>query len=255
MLRSIWTSKTGLDANQDRLDLISNNLANTTTTGYKKLDLSFKDLLSESLDRKGYPLQDKSAIMGTGARTTDWFRSNKQGNLTSTGLNTDLCIDGENHYFRLTTPTGQKVYTRDGSFQIDSAGKLVDAYGNRLDIEYNPGYENTFLASDKMTINEEGYIYLTENNGISTQIGKINLYTAIGDKAFISNGDSTFVPAENATVYQSGEANIHQGYIEASNVDMAQEFTDMIVTQRAFQLSTKALQTANDMWGMINNIR
>ena len=89
MLRTIWTSKTGLNAQQVKLDTISNNLANSGTMGYKRVDVGFKDLLNESLDRKGYPVNDKDASMGTGVRTTEWYRDNTQGFLTDTGLPTD----------------------------------------------------------------------------------------------------------------------------------------------------------------------
>lgn len=256
MLRTIWTSKTGLDANQDKLDAISNNIANSTTTGYKKEKVGFKDLLNETLNRKGYPLNDKTADMGTGVRTTNWYEQDTQGNLTQTGRSTDLCIDGETTYFRLTTPDGGKVYTRDGSFEIDSNGKLVDTNGNMLDIEYMNGHtaDNTVLTTDNLNVDSEGYIYSKEN-GQDNLIGKINLYTSTGSQPFVSTGNNLYVPAQGSGVQQSTTAQIHQGYLEASNVDISQEFTDMIVTQRAFQLSSKALQTADDMWGMVNNMR
>lgn len=256
MLRTLWTSKTGLSANQDRLDAISNNIANVGTTGYKKLNVGFKDLLSESLDRQGYPLNDKEANMGTGVKTTEWYRSGKQGNLTNTGLNTDLCIDGENTYFRLTTPQGGKVYTRDGCFKIDEMGRLVDSCRNIVDIDFAPGksYDNVKLATEELSINDEGYLYLTKA-GVKEYIGKINLYTAVGDQAFVSIGNNLYVPAADANVELANGTKMYQGYIEASNVDIAVEFTDMIVTQRAFQLCSKSLQTADEMWGMINNIR
>lgn len=254
MLRALWTSKTGLAAQQDRLDLISQNISNSSTTGYKQMTSGFKDLYSESLDRLGYPIKDKNATTGTGVRTTNWYENSKQGALQSTGQATDLAIEGEGNYFRLTNARGEKVYTRDGSFQIDSAGKLVDSNGNRLDIEYANGKENTFLNGSNMSINSSGEIYQKNNNNEYEYIGKINTYTAVGSSAFITIGDNLYVPSEGARVTQ-GNAKIHQGYLEASNVDLAQEFTDMIVAQRAFQLSSKALQTADELWGDVNNMR
>ncbi|NLK94046.1 MAG: flagellar basal body rod protein FlgG [Clostridiales bacterium] len=258
MLRTLWTSRTGMNANQERLDVISNNLANSSTAGYKKLEIGFKDLLSESLDRRGYPIYDKTSIMGTGTRTTAWYRDGHQGNLMVTEIATDLCIEGEGQYFRLTQPDGTKVYTRDGAFKIDSLGRLVDSFGNKVDIEFDPGRneENTPFTVDSFMVDTEGYVYRKENN-IFNRVGKINLYTATGDNAFNSVGNNLFVPAEGADVriVDVDNTRIHQGYLEGSNVDVAQEMTDMIVTQRAFQLSSKSLQTADDMWGMINNMR
>ena len=256
MLRTIWTSKTGLAANQEKLDAISNNIANSSTMGYKKINVGFKDLLSESLDRKGYPVNDKSSIMGTGVKTTQWYSSGTQGNLYSTEMSTDFCIEGEGHYFRLTRPDGTKVYSRDGAFQVDSKGRLVDTSGNIVDIEYMNGFNenNAGLSPANILVSEEGYVYKSEN-GVNTLVGRINLYTAVGDKAFISLGNNLYVAAEDANVVVSNNANIYQGYLEGSNVDIATEFTDMIVTQRAFQLASKSLTTADEMWGMVNNIR
>ncbi len=258
MLRTLWTSKTGMNANQERLDVISNNLANSTTTGYKKVEIGFKDLLSESLDRRGYPIYDKTSIMGTGARTTAWYRDSTQGNLQATEVATDFAIDGAGQYFRVTKNDGSKAYTRDGAFKIDSQGTLVTTTANKVDIEYVQGRNegNTVFKDDTLMIDTEGNVYNKEGDTYNI-VGKINLYTAVGDTAFNSTGDNLFLPSDDAniTVVPADETRIYQGYLEGSNVDVAQEMTDMIVTQRAFQLSSKALQTADDMWGMINNLR
>ena len=258
MLRTLWTSKTGMDANQQKLDAIGNNLANASTMGYKKVNVGFKDLLSESLDRQGYPINDKTSIMGTGVRTTTWSRNNTQGNLQDTELATDLAIDGAGNYFRLTTADGSKVYSRDGSFKIDTKGELVDSNSNKLDIEFANGRnaENTKFKEENMMIDTDGNIFLKED-GIFNNVGKLNLYTAIGEDAFQSVGDNMFVPKQGANVQiaNPNSTKIRQGFIEGSNVDVTQEMTDMIVTQRAFQLSSKSLETADQMWGMINNMR
>jgi flagellar basal-body rod protein FlgG len=248
----------GMDAYQQKLDAIGENLANSSTMGYKKINVGFKDLLSESLDRKGYPVNDRTAIMGTGVKTTEWSRDNSQGNLQETGISTDLCIDGAGNYFRLTNVDGSKVYTRDGSFKIDSTGTLVDANALKVDLEYVQGRnaENTKFKEENILIDNNGNVFLKEGE-LFNKVAKLNLYTATGNEAFKSIGQNLFVPGEGANVQVSdmSNVNINQGYLEGSNIDTATEMTDMIVTQRAFQLSSKSLQTADEMWGMINNIR
>lgn len=255
MFNSIMTSRSGMNANQDRLDAISNNLANSSTPGYKKIEVGFKDLLSESLDRQGYPIYDKNASMGTGVKTTNWFRDNTQGSLSETGLETDMMIEGKG-YFKLTDTDGKDVYTRDGGFQIDKNQQLVDKEGRRVEINYVDGRssDNVKFEKDNLNIDTSGNISIIEN-GAYTKVAQIPMYTAVGDQSFKSIGDNLFVPADGAQVQQTTTSLVHQGYLERSNVDMASEFTDMIVTQRAFQLSSKGLQTSDEMWGMVNNLR
>lgn len=255
MIRSIMTSKTGMNAQQERLDIISNNLANSSTYGYKKMNVGFKDLFQESLDRKGYPIYDKDATMGIGTRTSDVYRDNKVGNLVTTGVSTNLSIDGEG-YFKVFKADGTEAYTRDGSFKIDSSGQLVDSCGNRVEIQFANGrsYNNTTLNENNFVVGQDGTIYMNGNNTF-TEIGKINVYTATGDNAFKSIGNNLFVAADGVQVRESNDYNIEQGYLEGSNVDMGEEMVNMIVAQRAFQLTSKCLQTSDEMWGMINGMR
>lgn len=255
MLRTMWTSKTGLNAQQVKLDTISNNLANSGTTGYKKVDIGFKDLLSESLDRKGYPINDKNASMGTGVKTSDWYRDNTQGNLLDTGLSTDLSVDGQG-MFRVVAPDGSHYYTRDGAFSVDSMGRLVDSMGNKVYIEYTNGRneQNTRLSASTLLVDSKGGVYNKEGDTF-IKVGDIPLYTAVGSNAFLSAGDNLYVPAEGVNVERTTDFTMYQGFLEGSNVDIASEFTDMIVTQRAFQLSTKAMESADEMWSMVNNMR
>lgn len=255
MFRTIMTSKMGMNANQERLDVISNNLANSSTVGYKKVNLGFKSLLQESLDRKGYPVNDRNSDMGTGVRTTEWFRDSKQGDLMTTDISTDFAIDGEG-YFGINMPDGSTAYTRDGAFKIDVNGTLVDSQGNKVEIEFAEGnsYNNIRFSEDNFLVKDDGNIYM-ELDGAIERVCSIPIYTAIGDNAFRSIGDNLYSLSEDANLQRSTNFNINQGLLEMSNIDMSTEFTDMIVTQRAFQLSSKSLQTADEMWGMINAMR
>lgn len=255
MLTTLWTSKSGLNANQDKLDVIANNMANVSTTGYKKVNVGFKDLLSSSLDEWGNPLNDKSASVGNGVKTGACTTDNTQGSLQTTSKNTDFAIDGQG-YFKVISSDGTEYYTRDGNFTIDTYGRLVNSSGNILEIQYTNGYSqnNTGLTADNFTVKNSGEIYVN-NNGVYTKIGEIPVYTAVGSDAFTSVGDNLYKELDGVQVYRTLDADIYQGYLEGSNVDLTQEMTDMIITQRAFQLSAKGITTADEMWEMINNLR
>lgn len=255
MLRTLWTGKTGMNANQIKLDTISNNLANANTTGYKRVDVGFKDLLSESLDRNGYPINDKTSTIGTGVKTTGMFNDNAQGGLRDTGISTDLSIDGEG-YFRVTLPDGSSAYTRDGSFQIDGQGVLVDSNGNKVALQYVNGKSEgkPAFSTSNLLFDTSGNVYVKGKEKFE-KVAEIPLYTAVGNEAFLPAGENLYLPGAGVAVTRTTNADIYQGFLEGSNVDIATEFTDMIVTQRAFQLSSKSIQTADEMWGMINNMR
>ena len=249
MLRTLWTGKTGMNANQDKLDAISNNIANSTTMGYKKIDVGFKDLLTESLDRNGIPLNDKDSVIGTGTRTSEWFRDNSQGMLQETLRSTDLSIDGLG-YFKIISDNGQEAYTRDGALAIDSRGRLVDNRGNKLELNYLNGY-----SEDNVVFNKDNFLVDIKDKGNFIQVAEIPVYTAVGDRAFLSIGDNLFTPSPGVEVQRTTDFDIYQGSLEGSNVDIATEFSEMILTQRAFELSSRGVKTADEMWGMINNMR
>ncbi len=254
-MRILWNSKAAMVANQDKLDAISNNIANINTTGYKRVEVSFKDLMSETLDRTGYPTNSDSAYTGTGVRITEPYRDDTQGKLLQTGLKTDIAIDGQG-YFRVTKFDGSYGYTRDGSFTIDRDGKLVNAAGDVLELEFNEGYsyENLKLSEEAILINYEGELSVKDGETVKT-VAVIPLYNTLGGDTMISTGENTYAPKEGATVYRTSDAELYQGYLEGSNVDLSEEITELILTQRAFQLGTKAMETADQMRGMINNLR
>lgn len=255
MLRTLWTSKAGMNANQERLDVISNNLVNSNTTGYKKVEVGFKDLLSQSLDRKGLPLNNKDSVIGTGSKTSEWYRDNTQGNLLDTSITTDLAIDGEG-YFKVVSQDGREYYTRDGNFNIDSLGRLVDTRGNKVEIKYTNGFsdENVNFTKNNILVDKSGQVFV-KNSDKFTKVGDLSVYTATGDRAFLAAGDNLYTPVPGADITEAKGYDIHQGMLEGSNVDIATEFSDMIVTQRAFELSAKGITTADEMWGMINNLK
>ena len=248
-------SKSGMNAYQEKLDYISNDLANVSTTGYKSTDIGFKDLFTETLNRKGTPLYDKTAVNGTGVRTGINYSRNTQGNLLNTGGKTDLAIDGEG-YFAAYQSDGSIAYTRDGNLKIDSSGTLVDSLGNRIYIQYTEGASEgqPALKAEDLSINQNGEISMKIGEQM-VDIGKIPLFTAIGDKSFIPIGNNYFVPTQDAQITEASDYDIIQGMLEGSNVNTSEAFTDMILSQRAFQLNSKAISVADDLWGMINSMR
>lgn len=260
VLRALWTSKTGLAAQQQKLDNISNNLANVNTAGYKRQEVSFQDLVYENIERLGYPTTTDAKtpqINGTGARIGAALRDNTQGSLLSTGMNTDLALDGPG-YFRVNKPDGTQAYLRSGSFNVDSLGRLVDKTGNILDIEYttegNAINEAGGLSADNFTVDQSGKISVRQGNDI-VDYGTINIYNFTGRDALLSAGKNLYVPKDGAELYTEKGTNILQGLLENSNVDIAREMTDMIVAQRSFELNSKGIKTADDMWGLINNMK
>lgn len=257
MINIFSTAKSGMSAYQTKLDHLSNDLVNASTTAYKSVDVGFKDLLTERLDRKGVPIQNKDAINETGVRIGTEYRNNTQGNLLTTGLKTDLALDGKG-YFAAKQPDGTMAYTRDGNFAVDSNGVLVDASGNKVYIEYTNGASEGMpkLSQDNLSVDSKGTISILMNNEM-VEVGRIPVFTAVGSRAFLALGSNYFVPDEGVTVTECNpnDYDIRQGYLEASNVDTADTLTSVILTQRAFELSSKAITVADELWGLINSMR
>lgn len=261
MIRLMWTSKSGMIAQQEKLESISNNLVNATTEGYKKVNTSFSDLLNDSLDRRGYPLTNRAEGKlqhSVGVKTNKWTRDNAQGPLLNTNKKTDLALDGEG-FFQITLMDGSKGYTRNGSFNLDVNGDLVDKNGNFVDIVNNG--KNIKLSSLNFEFNNED-LHINEKGDVSiksgkdfVEVGSLQVKKFIGDDALISRGDSIYIRNEGSTMMNANDFSMHQGYLEQSNVKMEDEITELILAQRAFQMSSNALKTSDEMWGMVNNLK
>lgn len=258
MIRSIWNSRSGMAAQMDKLDTISNNMANSTTVGYKRVDVKFNDLMQEDLNKLGYPVSEgKRQFTGSGVKSTEIERDNTQGNLMQTNMNTDLAIDGKG-YFKVIDSEGKSFYTRGGSFSIDSSGTIVDKSGNKLVIldagGANINRQGTGFTNDSFIVDNSGYIRSDKHRGL-----RIPIYDTIGDSSMKSIGDSLYVPKNDGNtrknIIESKDFSLLQGFTEQSNVDLGREMSELIITQRAFQLNSTALKTADEMWGMANNLR
>ncbi len=260
VLRALWNSKSAMAAQQEKLDMISNNIANVGTSGYKREEVSFQDLVYEQIERQGYPTSTDARtalINGSGVKVSSALRDNTQGSLLNTGSNTDIAIDGPG-YFRVSKPDGSTAYLRSGTFNIDSLGRLTDKNGNLLEIEYTDQGKainaSGGLSSDNFTLDKSGIITVKQGTDI-VNYGKIDIYNVTGTDSLIAAGNNLYVPKAGAAVYQETGSNLLQGFQENSNVDIAKEMVDMIVAQRSFDLSSKGITTADEMWSLINNMK
>lgn len=266
MIRSIWNSRSGMSAQMEKLNAVSNNIANVNTTGYKRIDVNFSNLMQETLNRRGYPVSgnegNNPSITGTGVKASELQMDNSQGSLIQTGSNTDLAIDGKG-MFMVIDSNGNKAYTRGGSFGVDRDGTIVDSNGNRLVILNQNGeninVEGAGFTKESFTFDERGNLQGDNYVGL-----RIPIYKTIGDNSMKSIGKNLYSPEvtidenglmQEAEVTESQDGDILQGFIENSNVDLGKEMSDMIITQRAFQLNSTALKTADEMWQMANNLK
>ncbi|MFI3210767.1 MAG: flagellar hook-basal body complex protein [Peptostreptococcaceae bacterium] len=251
MYNLLQTSKTGMQATQIRIDTISNNMVNAQTVGYKKLENSFLDTYTETLDKRVYPNNNEDNITGTGVKISESVRRYDQGSLKATDIDTDMAIEG-NGFFKVTNPEGNDLYTRNGSFKLDADGRIVDDNGNFLEVIYDDAspVQDVNLSNGILNIKSTGEVFLDE-----VKIGKINLYEPEGTNDLLSGDNSLFELNDGAFMQLANDSLIHQGHVEMSNVRLEQEMTNLILAQRAFQFNSKGIQAADEMWSMANNLQ
>lgn len=260
MIRSLWTARTGLDAQQTQLDVITNNLANVATNGFKRSRAVFEDLLYQTLRQPGAQNTQENQIssglqIGTGVRTVATERVFSQGSLQQTGNSFDMAIQG-NGFFQVEQPDGTTAYTRDGSFQIDSEGNMVTASGYPL-------ADNINIPADALTvtIGKDGTVSVVQAGAAAPiEVGAIQLATFINPGGLQAIGENLFVETGSSGVANpvqpgfDGAGVINQGYVETSNVNVAEELVSMIVTQRAYEINSRAIQTSDQMLGRLSQL-
>ena len=253
MINSLWISKTGMETQQMQLDIISNNLANVSTTGFKRANAVFEDLMYQNLRQVGSSTSEQSQLptglqVGLGVRAVATSRSFAQGNLQQSSNNLDVAIQG-NGFFQVTMPDGTINYTRDGSFQVDSQGRLVTQSGlpiaNGITVPAN---------AQSVAIASNGTVTAMIPGNVSPQpIGTIALASFVNAAGLDPRGQNLY--AESAASGQpntgtpgaNGLGSVMQGYLETSNVNVVQELVTMIQTQRAYEMNSKAIQTSDQM--------
>jgi flagellar basal-body rod protein FlgG len=253
MIRSLFIAKTGLDAQQTQMDVISNNLANVSTNGFKRSRAVFEDLLYQNIRQPGAQSSQQTQLpsgmqLGTGVKPVATERIFSQGNLTQTSNNTDVAINGSG-FFQVLTPSGQMAYTRDGSFQMNNVGQLVTASGYLI----QPAMTIPATAQS-VTVGKDGVVSVTlPNSAAVTNVGTLQLttfmnpagLTALGENLYSETAASgnpiTGAPGTNGT------GTLQQGYVETSNVNVVEELVNMIQTQRAYEINSKAVTTSDQM--------
>lgn len=251
MIRSLWIAKTGLDAQQANLDVISNNLANAATTGFKRVKPVFEDLLYQTVRQAGGPtggqdMAPSGVQYGTGVRNSSTERIFVQGSLNRTENPLDIAINGGG-FFQVALPDGTAAYTRDGNFSRDNQGQLVTANGHVL----APGITIPVNALST-TVSDTGQVYVTlPGQTAPQQVGEIQLVSFANPGGLSSMGANLFAEtAASGTPTQgapgsNGLGNLRQFYTEASNVNIAEELIGLIQAQRAYEVNTRAI-TASD---------
>jgi len=261
MINSLWTSKTGLEGQQTKMDVITNNLANASTNGFKRSRVVFEDLLYQTIRQPG--AQDGAGNqlptglqVGSGVRVAATERVHTQGPTQQTSGTFDLAITGEG-FFTVELPDGTIAYTRDGSFDTNQNGELVMSNGYPV--------QPAIVVPDNaltITVARDGTVSVTQPGapGESVQIGEIQLATFINPPGLQSLGENLYIETDASGPPNllgpgiDGAGLLMQGWVEMSNVNVAEELVEMIQTQRAYELNSKAVSTSDQMLGSLTQL-
>lgn len=261
MLRSLWIAKTGLEGQQTSLDVISNNLANVNTNGFKRGRAVFQDLMYQTLRQPGAQVGDANQLpsglqLGTGTRVAATERLHTEGNLTNTSDPMDIAIQGQG-FLQVQLPDGTDAYTRDGSLQVDQNGQLTTAGG--LVIQPPINVPNNAMS---LTIGKDGTVSVTQPAapGTNVQIGQLQLANFINPNGLQAIGDNLYLETDASGAPNIGQptvdglGSILQQYVETSNVNVAEELVNMITTQRAYEMNSKAVETSDQMLARLTQL-
>ncbi len=256
---SLWVAKTGLDAQQLRMQVVSNNLANANTTGFKRGRAVFEDLLYQNVRQVGGQTSQQTRSpsglhLGTGVRIVATEKLFHQGTLTQTEGQLDMAINGRG-FFQVRLPDGTLAYTRDGSFKLDDQGQMVTASGNIVE----PGI--TLPAEvQSLTVGSDGTISAQlAGQAAPIQLGTMQLADFINPAGLQPRGENLFLESASSGAPQTGTPGLSglgtliQGSLESSNVNVVEELVNMIETQRSYEMNSKAISTSDQMMQFINN--
>ncbi len=261
-MRSLDIASTGMQAQQTNVDVISNNLANMTTTGFKRRRSEFQDLIYESMRRVGSNTSDSGTVVpagaqvGLGVRTAAIYRINEQGTLQQTSNSLDLAIRG-NGYFPVTLPSGDTAYTRDGTFGLSPDGTIVTADGYPI-----AGGITVPPNATSVTISANGAVQASLDGQTAPQtVGTIQLATFPNETGLDAQGDNLFLQSGasgNAVTGNPGApgfGSVLQGFVESSNVNVVTEISNLITAQRAYEMNSKVITTSDQMLSTLTNLR
>jgi len=258
MNSALWVAKTGLDGQQTRMNTVSNNLANANTTAFKRGRANFEDLMYQNVRQVGgqttQETQSPSGLTkGTGVRVVSTEKIFNQGNMIQTENSMDLAIEGDG-FFEIRMPDGSQAYSRDGSFQLNSEGEMVTSSGYALEpgIQIPPGTQSVTIGSDG-TVSAK-----LAGQSEPVQLGEVQLTNFINPGGLEPRGENLFLetassgPPEPGTPGFDGLGTLAQGYLESSNVNVVEELVNMIETQRAYEINSKAIASADQMLQFTN---
>jgi flagellar basal-body rod protein FlgG len=261
--RALRTAASGMYAQQTNIEVISNNIANVNTTGFKKNRAEFQDLMYQEVQVRPqttstpgiYESSSDKIQVGNGVQTASTEKIFKQGDLVESDNQLDVAVQGDG-FFQLRKPDGTYAYTRDGTFKINADGKIVNSTGLELD----PGLtldENALGVS----ISRDGTVEVEETGGGKFTLGNIELARFINPGGLKPLGDNLYAETEFSgepipgTPGQDGFGELHQGYLESSNVDIVEEMIAMVTAQRAYEMNSKTVQTVEDMMTTANQLK
>lgn len=260
MIKSLWTAQTGMQAQQTKMDVTANNLANVSTNGFKSSRAVFEDTLYQTIRQPGAVTSAQNNLpsgmqIGTGVRAVATERLHTQGGLQGTENSRDLAINGRG-FFQVLLESGETAYTRDGSFQLDSNGQLVTSGG--YTIEPAIVIPDNALSID---ISKTGVVSITQPGSTqSLQVGQLQLASFVNEAGLQSIGENLYLetdasgPATLEMPGMNGVGSIYQGYVETSNVNVVSEMVNMIQNQRAYELNSKAIKTSDEMLARLTNL-
>jgi flagellar basal-body rod protein FlgG len=253
-MRALHTAATGMMAQELNVQVISNNIANMRTTGYKRQRAEFQDLLYQHMRRVGTQTSEQGNILpagielGSGVKTVGTPRVMSQGNLLPTQKEFDVGIRGEG-FFRVLLPDGRTAYTRDGSFELDAQGRIVTAQGYVV----QPGI-TVPANSTQLTINQQGQVSVAlPGQTAPAQIGQFELAIFVNKAGLQAQGDNLYLETPASGAPQVGQpsnegfGNLQQGHLEQANVEAVNEISDLIAAQRAYEMNAKVISAADQM--------
>ena len=261
-MRSLDIAGTGMQAQQTNVEVISNNIANMTTTGFKRRRAEFQDLIYQNLRRVGSNSSDNGTVVpsgaqvGLGVKTAAIYRIGEQGNLQQTSNSLDLAIRGHGH-FQVTLPSGETAYTRDSTFSLSPDGQIVTADGYPV----VPGITIPTNAKD-VTINAAGEVQVKIDGTTAPQtVGTVQLATFPNDAGLDAQGDNLLIAsaasggAVTGAPGSPGFGSVMQGFVETSNVNVVTEITNLITAQRAYEMNSRVITTSDQMQSTLTNLR
>jgi len=260
MIRALWTAATGMEAQQINMDVIANNLANVNSVGFKKSRADFQDVLYQTIkvagtDAAGGAEQPTTIQVGLGSRVAAIQKVFSTGDIQQTGNSLDLAIEGAG-FFQVRMPNGELAYTRAGAFKKDGTGRLVTSNGYPLEPEIVIPENATSIAIGRYGTVE----VLLDGQSEPTQVGTITLTRFANPAGLMAQGSNLYTetPTTGAPVTgnpgEEGFGSLAQGYLEGSNVSIMEEMVNMIAGQRAYEINSKAIKTADEMLQMTNNL-